>query len=224
MSIRRFAIVALAIALLLSGGAHAQTTPAPTVAPTPAPSITDNPSEQRPLGADNRDTREPSQTAPSLGVGSWGLRTAMALGVVVMLIFGLRIVIRRMTGVAGAGAAGGMVDVLARTSIGPRTQVLFLKINDRVIVAGQTPAGINTLAQIDQPEEVAAVLAQVNRQKNNSVSQGFSRLLSSFDRGGEPDDLAQAQPDDGDAVDRARSQVAGALDRLRRLRKGRDPQ
>lgn len=229
MSVRRFATVAILSSLLVSASVSAQTpavdspvppVPTPTQEQGPAEFEPDNPREQLPLGSSKQPDATPDETRTNFGIGSWGLKTAMALGVVVLLIFLLRAFLRRATGM-GAMAGGGLVDVLARTPIGPKTQVLFLKINDRVIVAGQTPAGINTLAQIDQPEEVAAVLAQVHSAKDNSISQGFSRLLASFDRGGEPGDLQAGQPDDEHAVDRARGEVSSLTERLRKLKGGK---
>lgn len=169
-----------------------------------------------------------SQTRPA-NVGSWGLQTAMALGVVIMLVVLLRVFLKRVNG-AGAQATsrGGMVEVLSRSTVGPKTQVLLLKVNHRVIIAGQTQAGLNTLGVIDDPTEVAQVLAQAEAARPASISQSFSRLLSNFEKqSNELDDRdtdlsfdskanVDVAPSDS-RLDRTRGELAGLAARLRRI-------
>jgi len=149
------------------------------------------------------------------GVGSWGLQTAMALGVVVMLVVLIRLGLKRLHGDVRTGNAG-LVEVLARVPIAPKTCVLFLRIGERVIIAGQTQAGLNTLASFDDPDDVAEVLAHVQAAKPASITEGFSKLMKQFDRGYDPD-RDDGTDRDEHVVDRARNDVTGLLTRIRSL-------
>lgn len=151
------------------------------------------------------------------GMGSWGLQTAMALAVVIALIFAVRVWLRKMSGAPGGPTSRGLVEVLGRTTVGPKTQVIFLRINERVIVAGQTPAGMTTLASISEPDEVATLLAQADADRPQSISQGFGKLLKQFEReGGEaPRDRSTGE---AGVIDRARGEMGDLVGRLRSLR------
>ncbi len=183
--------------------------------------------ERLPLGPADANAEAKTQSPQDMGVGSWGLQTAMALGVVIGLIFLLRVFLKRVHGLSQGPAGGiGLVDVLGRTTIGPKTQLVFLKLNHRVIVAGQTPAGISTLASIEDPDEVAAVLAHVQARRDNSISAGFQRLLQqvSTGQGLDENDTGSATPgsDDEQLLHRTRGQLSGVLDRLRGMKGGDD--
>ncbi len=182
--------------------------------------------EQLPLGTPPPDD-DPNTAASAAdndyGDG-WALQTAMALGVVIGLIYVVRMVLRRANGMtAGSGSAAAVVEVLARAPVGPRAHVLLLRINERIIVAGQTQAGLNTLATFDDPDEVAGVLATVEAARPTSISSGFNKLLSQFDRGFHgPDARAEGGDDAEHTVDRARNDVSSLLNRIRTLGSGRE--
>jgi len=175
------------------------------------------PREQWPLG---RAPDEPTQAAPGVdggGVG-WVLQTTLALAIVIALILALRFGLKRLSGVSGVGGRADLVEVLARTPIGHKTQVLFLRVNDRIIVAGQTPNGMNTLASLDDPDEVASILARVESSRSSSITGSFARVLHQVDRGfQQPESLRlyEGGDDQEHVVDRARDQVRGLLNRIR---------
>ena len=175
--------------------------------------------EYRPLGSSTFDDPNPRANT---GVGSleYWLQTLFALAVVIALIFGLRWLLRKFSGQALPGSGGALVEVLARTPIGYKTQVVFLRVNERIIVAGQTPAGINTLAQFDEPEDVAAVLQQVTASRSGSISGGFAKVLGQHQTDG--DDAELGGDDDEHRVDRARDGMSSLINRIRRLREDDD--
>lgn len=159
------------------------------------------------------------QRATPSGAGSWFIQTLVALAIVLGLIYVLRIVMMRLSGTTPTGASAALIEVLARTPIGPKTQVLFLKMNQRVIVAGQTPAGLNTLATIDEPEDVAWILSQVETANPKSISHSFKRMLGSFDKDFQPDVVSDEAGGDSqeEFVDRTRDEVSGVMSRLKDL-------
>jgi len=193
----------------------------PDEQPQPEPAVIPD-RERLPLGTPDNTNDGQAPQANKVGTGSWGLQTAMALGVVVVLGVLRRLFLKGLGGVAGAPATTGLVDVLGRTTTGPKTQVLFLKLNHRVIVAGQTPAGISTLASIDDPEEVADLLAQCKSKRDQSISGSFQRLMSHVSGHSEPIDDDDAPPtDDEQLLHRTRGQLSGVLDRLRGMKEQR---
>jgi len=193
--------------------------PAPVVAPResePLPEI-----ENTPLGGKSVQVGDP-ESLPGTGVGSWGLQTAMALGVVVMLIVLVRLFLKRLHGNTAASSAG-LVEVMARVPIAPKTSVLFLRIGQRIIIAGQTQAGLNTLAEFDDPDDVAEVLAHVEAAKPASITEGFGKLMKQFDRGYDAETDDEGGDRDEHVVDRTRNDVTGLLTRIRSLNKDDDP-
>jgi len=179
----------------------------------PLPEQEKQPLGPRPAGDANAGIPQ-ADTDPGWG---WGLRTAMALGVVIALVYLARIVLRRMHGLSGSTSSNSsVVEVLARCPVGPRTHVLLLRINERIIVAGQTQAGLNTLAEVDDPDEVAGVLASIEASRPTSITSGFNKLLRQFDRGHQMQSPEDAGTDDAEhLVDRARSDVSSLIGRIR---------
>jgi len=83
----------------------------------------------------------------------WG-RTVLALAIVLAVLLVLRSVLKRL-GRRGAAARGGAMDVLARTSVSPRQQLLLVRLGSKLILMGSSPAGLSALHVVSDPEEVA---------------------------------------------------------------------
>lgn len=173
--------------------------------------------EQQPLGG-APDASPAASDAPSSGSGgSWILQTLTALAIVIALIYLLRAVLMRLSGTRAGVGANRLVEVLARATIGHKTQVVFLKIHQRVIVACQTPAGMDTLTVMDDPEEVAWLLGEVEAAKPMSISQSFRHVMQRFDK-----DYASTEETGTDTseqyVDRTRDELSGLMSRIRHLK------
>lgn len=179
----------------------------------------DDANEDLPLGGAPPQTAEGDKRVQSNTSGSWILQTLSALGVVIALILALRYLLQRMSGQPRSSDLRGVVNVLGRAPIAPRTHVLFLRLNQRVIVVGQTPSGLNTLADLDDPEEVAWLIERVETNRSGSITEGFRHLLSRMDRDYHPDaDLSDEGHDDEEHyLDRTRDGVSGLLSRMRAL-------
>ncbi|MHB1156283.1 MAG: FliO/MopB family protein [Phycisphaerales bacterium] len=224
--------VVVTMCIVASGSlAQSTTTAAPnapaSISPAPAGVVPASPEpvppqEQQPLGpsgsqADHRTTSiTPSSAPASGGGGGWVVQTLLALGLVIALIFALRWLLKRLTGwgaAAGAHRADAMVEVLARSTIAPKTSVLFLKIHERIVVAGQTPAGLNTLAEFNDPDQVAAILTQIQAARPHSISRTFGSLMKQADKDYPTGDEQEH------IVDRTRDSMSGLLGRIRSLKK-----
>ena len=102
--------------------------------------------------------------------------------------------------------------------MGARQQVLLLKVGQRVLVVGQTATELSRLGEVKEAEEVAAILAVVERSRTGSVSQGFSQLLQRFHGEHVREEGEAAGGDAGESVtDQVREGVSGLLSRLTNL-------
>lgn len=169
----------------------------------------------RPAGSASTPDAKPG--APDAG---WALASLAALGAVIGLILVLRFGLLKLAGRPSAVANSAVLEVLARFAIAPKNHVLVTRIGHRVLVLGDSPHGLTTLANIDNPEEVAAVLQAVAVDKPGSISRGFDQMLEEFNGGYEnPAALLRHQgaDDDEHRIDRARDSLSTLTARLRSL-------
>lgn len=192
-------------------------TPSAALAPRPAlaaaPDI-----EHRPLRLPNSTT--PTSPSSLAAKRSWLWDSLGALALVLLAVFAVRALLRRY---AASGVplprAPGAIEVLARTGVGPRQQVLLLKIGQRILVVGQTPTELSPLAEMAEAEEVAEILAAVERARPGSASQGFAQWLRRFHGEHARWHQPMADGDQSEAIiDRAHEGISGLLARVRNLK------
>ena len=148
-------------------------------------------------------TTRPAATTPA-GI-SYGFelpRVLMALGLVLGLIFLLRWVMKSFFagGVAGAAAGSRAMQVLSRSPLSPRQQLLLVRVGRRLIVVGDSAGQMTALSEITDPDEVAALVGQVRDEKLSAASRTFgglfTRVRKGFNGGSEPEDGVE----DGEAI------------------------
>lgn len=208
----------------LSGNpaAHGAAKPAAEKKAEPvAPAVPAN--EKKALGPSGEDAAIGATKNGDGARSSWVMTTLTALGVVVGLILVLRAVVAKVTGRAPASSHSPVLEVLSRTSVAPKNHVLLLRLGQRILVVGDSAAGLATLADIDDPEEVAGLLQAVSASKPGSASQGFTETLEGFD--GQYDDFdrpAREGRDSGEhRVDRMRDGISGLKARIRAMAAGK---
>jgi len=108
------------------------------------------------------------QTSSGSGAaGAWfGLITLSLLVVLVAVLLWLF----RKGRIVGAGNTG--IDLLAMQSLGPREQIVIVRINGRILVLGHTSAQINLLAELSDfqaPTMRQASLPESFRAQLNSL-------------------------------------------------------
>ncbi len=86
----------------------------------------------------------------------WG-RTLAALALVVVLIIVARFMLKRFGPVSGARGAG-VLDVLARTSVSSRHQLLLVRVGRRIVLVAQAPTSMTAISEITDPDEAAALI------------------------------------------------------------------
>ncbi len=114
---------------------------------------------------------DPAAAAPgkegegSLGSGYDASRVALALGLVIAMIFGLKWAGRRFFALPSAPGASRAVQVLGRTALSPRQQLLLIKVGRRVIVASDSGGAMTSLAEIVDPDEIAVLVGQIQGER-----------------------------------------------------------
>jgi flagellar biogenesis protein FliO len=185
-------------ALALSVGvARAQVGPPVGVEPVqtravaqPETQLAERPLEsQMPLMAPpEREVASPDRPAG----GGWGrsaASVALVVGLILVLAAAARFFSRRSGSVAamlgpGGRAPSGVLEVLARYPVGRGQVLVLLRIDRRVLLLSQSMTGkggaFATLAQFDEPSEVAAILRQTRDEASESVSARFRQALERF--------------------------------------------
>lgn len=179
--------------------------------------------ESRPLGTPAQPFSISDHAAGGTSGGSsWILNTVTALGAVVGLILVGRAALVRLTGRTPATTHSPAVQVISRVALAPRQHVLLLRLGHRLLVVGDSGSTLSTLANIDDPDEVATMLKAVAAAQPHSISRGFRHLLNRCNGDYARHDIASEEGLDlaEHRTDRARDEVSGLLARLRALSRG----
>ena len=193
--------------------------PATLLAPR-EPELATAVSKYRPLvppgHLDVRDDPSPSRPGRS---GWWIPSTLGALGGVIGLIFLLRAMLRRLLGQTGSGGDRSWLEVLGRLNVAPRSQILLIRLGPRLLVVGQSAGTLSCLANIDDPEEVAGLLAAISSSRPHSATEAFDGLVGRFNREYPDHERLVEEGDDAGEfkVDRARNGISHLLARVRHM-------
>lgn len=145
-------------------------------------------------------TSEPlsgTSSLPSMSDG-WG-QTIIALGGVLLLIFGVAQFFKRLSrsqgglvGQLGAGgsAPSGILEVIGRYPITSGMTLVVLKFDRRVLLVSSSSAtrgkhargaSMQTLCELSDPEDVASILMKARSASGESIAQSFQRALQDAD-------------------------------------------
>lgn len=135
------------------------------------------------------------------------------LGLIVLMYWGTR----RMLPQSALGRSSGAVHVLAKTHLSPKQKILLIQVGRRVLVVADGGSGqLNTLCEIDDPDEAAALIGQIHGEKLESSGHSFASLFSAarerLHHAAEPADAHEL-----DDVESARRQLDGLMQQVRGL-------
>jgi flagellar biogenesis protein FliO len=168
----------------------------------------------------------PTATQPAgssaITPGRWDLsKIPLALGGVILLILVLRGVGKRLIPGADRSKASSAVQVLVRSTIGPRQQLMLVQVGRRLVLVGSGGSDMNPLCQIEDPDEVAELIGQIRSEKRGSLpSFGamFGRAEKVYDQEPQPPEPPAAEPaEDAQAQEQTREELSGLMERVRRI-------
>ncbi len=171
------------------------------------------PQEQRPLGSapperagrrgtpnqNSEDTEDSPENKPSGWFSGGTPRTVIALSAVIALAIILKFGVKRLAGLSSGlssqlGAAGrspsGVLEVLGRYPISRGQTLVLLRLDRRIVLLSQTPAGFATLSEVSDPDEVASILMKARDDEGASLAARFNTLLREV----EQDPATAAEP------------------------------
>lgn len=189
------------------------------------------------LYANKSITRTSGETAVLTQGFDWQ-RLVMAMAVVIGVIIALRYAVGLLFPAARATRGSRAIRVLTRTPLAPRQQVMLLQVGRRVIVVGESGGNLSSLGHIDEPDEVAELIGQIDNAESPAAAGRFRSLFgrarSEFAEGEltadagtfaeDRADLAARSPVAGGPADvpevrEAAKEIAGLIDRMRSLTK-----
>jgi len=154
-----------------------------------------------------------------------GPRVALALAAVVALIFILRSIARRFFDMPGAQRSSRTVQVLSRSIISPRQHILLVQIGRRVLVVGDSGGQMNSLCQITDGDEIAALVGQIREEKLASSAKLFGSLFNRAKERLDEDETEENEsiisdqtpeiPEDDSSLASTRDELTGLMEKVR---------
>jgi flagellar biogenesis protein FliO len=137
-----------------------------------------------------RAQQQRANPTPLISNDSNVLRVVGALGVVLGCIFIVRWAGKKFLGLQATGAAGGPVQVLSRTTVSPRQQLMLIQVGRRIVLVANCGVQMNALCEISDAEEVAALAGELQQRRRTSATSAF---LSIFGKAGAKFEAEQQQ-------------------------------
>jgi flagellar biogenesis protein FliO len=212
--------IVLALILVLSAAAPVFAEPATVPAEdTPAPSRLDS-IELKRSSTETSPRRDGAATSSATSAfGLW--RVLLAVAIVTLVILALRWLGRRFLGLPASPGAAGPLQVLYRSTLGPRQQLLLIQLGRRLVLAANSATQVNPLCEITDPEEVSQLIGQIQQRRQESVTNSFMALIgranAQYDAP-EPSPQPATDPDPSSAVVAAtRREITGLAEKIRTL-------
>jgi len=226
--ISRILATMVLLALALTGPARGDVVAPPTDTPLPHTVLGDQPlrSARSAATADHAPTTTVIKPLQGLDLS----RVGGALVAVIVLIFLLRWFGKIFFPAATGKAQSRVVEVVSRSPLAPKQQVMLLRVGKRLLVVGDSSGQLSTLCEISDPDEVASMVGQLREEKVSTGAAAFGSFFGRFSRKFEPSEAEMREPpeltdrqmliDDTDEVREpaaAHAEIDGLRDRVRRL-------
>ncbi len=142
-------------------------------------------------------------------------RVAASLGVVLVLIFGLRYFGQKWFAPGTARGSGRTVETLSRAIIGPKQQVLLIRVGKRrVVVVGDSGGKLSSLDTITDADEIAELVGQVHTDKLGPAANAFAGLFGKSAERFAERETDRSEPIDKEMVDESVSSTQRDLESL----------
>lgn len=134
--------------------------------------------EEKPLNsprpAQDAESR-PLKSASNRSAGEW-IQTALAFVLVVAMIFAARWLLKK-TGRVAATVGGGAMEVLARTAVSGKQQLLLVRVGRRIVLLGEGSQGLTSLGEF-RDEEAEELQRWLSGGKGGWVEEMLRRTAS----------------------------------------------
>ena len=175
-------------------------------------------------GLIHRAGASPSATQPtsarSISNSTSPLRIALSLGAVLGLVVLMYWASRRMLPRHAFGGGTRAIQVLARAPLSAKHRVVLLQVGRRLLVIGEGSAAqpLNTLCEITDPDEAAALIGQI-RGEQSAGGKSFASLLNSATERFRSAEAAPPPPQsaDIDPLTKTQQELDGLTQRVRVL-------
>lgn len=109
-------------------------------------------------GTEPAASNETDVPPPARSRTSYGSSVVWAMG-----ILAAGVIIRQLLKAGGSlsNTAPTVVEVLSRQSLGPQQQLSVVRFGQRILLVGTTSNSVTTLAQVEDPSEVQALLSEL---------------------------------------------------------------
>jgi flagellar biogenesis protein FliO len=136
-----------------------------------------SPWENRVLGQpyEKTDARQMKEQNQSPLPSPW--KTLVSLLIVLALIVGVTYFFKRFCLNSNRKSLPAGVEILARSSMNPKQSLCLVQLGNRLVLLGQSPNHISSLQSIDDPDEIAQILGQLERKKTLSITNTFGKLF-----------------------------------------------
>lgn len=155
----------------------------PDLAPSPAGGVAERTSETRQIlhrggtsGGVVKVTGDASGTGRQ-GAETWRVWDALPLMIVLALIAAVAMVVRKYMPAKRLLTGAGAMDIVARLPLSGKQSLLLVKLGHQLVLVGVSPEQMASLAVIEDPEQVAAIVGRVAGSRPDSLSNSFADAL-----------------------------------------------
>lgn len=201
--------------------------PLVAVAQATKPALPADPNRDMPLPP-RRGGVATTQGSAGAAVGGSGdvfdnKRLALALGIVLIAIFVSHNVWKRLGMPGAAGRASGSLQVVSRLNVAPKQQLMLVRVGRRLVLVGNSGTQMNSLCEIADPEEAAALLGQTATEREGSLTSSFNAVLGGEEKRFEeqqtnvdlPAGEGASEPDPTLAT--TREEISGLMEKVRSM-------
>ncbi len=97
-------------------------------------------------------------------------------------------------------------EVLGRAPLAGRQQAQIVRFGDKLILLAVSATGVDSIGEVDTPEEVDRIVSACQSQRGDSISNSFQQVLSQFAREPAPNSFLGEDADNDDRTGRETSE------------------
>ncbi|MCU0708750.1 MAG: flagellar biosynthetic protein FliO [Pirellula sp.] len=106
------------------------------------------------------------------------LSTFASLAMVVFLFLGAALILRKSQPRQFQKLPKEVVEVLGRTSLGPRQSLVVLRFGSKLILVSQQPGETQSIGEIQDPNEAARLMGLCESERPESISSSFRDVFN----------------------------------------------